>query len=296
MSTQKQSDGREATKRQLVRIVDEDTIDLHFVSALAGDRDMSAIEKNKLARLKKRRGKNLYSDLLFVLSHQYLPAEQAENIWNHILEHKAEISAALERNVGIAVAALDFLSNITHQLDSPVLIAEAKMSIVADIALRDGLTGLYDRSTLLSKLRDEIRRYKRYGNQVSLIMLDIDNFKQINDQYGHQRGDWALLRLSRIIQSEMRDVDIGARYGGEEFAIALPQTGVDEAISLAERVRQHVEEECANDLKMTISLGVATCPKDAQTVHDLVQQADKALYQSKMKGKNRVTKLSRSNL
>lgn len=291
MSAKKQSDRREATKRQLVRVLDEDTIDLHFVSALAGDRGMSATEQSKLAHLRDSRGKNLYSDLLFVLSHQYLPAEQAEKVWNHILEHKAEISAALGRNVGIAVAALDFLSNIVHQLDSPVLITEAKMSIVADVALRDGLTGLYDRSTLLSKLRDEIRRYERYDNEVSLIMLDIDDFKQINDKYGHQRGDWALLRLSRIIQSEMRDVDIGARYGGEEFAVVLPQTGVDEAVSLAERVRQHVEEEFASDLNMTVSLGVATCPKDAQTVHDLVQQADKALYQSKTKGKNRVTKL-----
>lgn len=296
MTTKKQSDRRETAKRQLVRILDEDTIDQHFVSALAGDRSMSAAERNKLARVKKRRGKNLYSDLLFVLSHQYLPAEQAEKVWNHILEHKAEISKALGRNVGIAVAALDFLSNVTNRLDSPVLIAEAKMSIVADVALRDGLTGLYDRSTLLSKLRDEIRRYERYGNEVSLIMLDIDNFKQINDEHGHQRGDWALLRLSRIIQSEIRDVDIGARYGGEEFAIILPQTGADEAVSLAERVRQHVEEEFANDLRMAISLGVATCPEDAQTVHDLVKQADKALYQSKTKGKNRVTKLSRSTL
>ncbi len=291
MSTQKQSDGRETAKRQLVRILDEDTIDLHFVSTLAGDRSMSTAEKRKLARLKEHRGKNLYSDLLFMLSHQYLPAEQAERIWNRILEHKAEINTALGRNVGIAVAALDFLSNIINQLDSPMLIAESKMSIVADIALRDGLTGLYDRSTFLTKLRDEIRRYERYGNEVSLIMLDIDNFKQINDQYGHQRGDWALLRLSRIIQSEIRDVDIGARYGGEEFTIVLPQTGINEAVSLAERMRQHVEEEYANDLKMTISLGVATCSKDAQTAHALVQQADKALYQSKMKGKNQVTKL-----
>jgi diguanylate cyclase (GGDEF)-like protein len=165
------------------------------------------------------------------------------------------------------------------------------MSVIADVALRDGLTGLYDRSTFLSKLRDEIRRYGRYGNEVSLIMLDIDHFKQINDQYGHQRGDWALLRLSRIIQSEIRDVDIGSRYGGEEFAIILPQTGADETVSLAERVRQHVEEEYAHDLKMTISLGVATCPEDAQTVQDLVRQADKALSQSKTKGKNQVTKL-----
>ena len=291
MSARKPSDRRETAKQQLVRILDEDTIDLHFVSALAGDHAMSAAEQNKLTRLKKRRGKNLYSDLLFVLSHQYLPAEQSERIWDRILEHKARISAALGRNVGIAVAALDFLSNIVHQLDSPVLITEAKMSIVADVALRDGLTGLYDRSTFLSKLRDEIRRYERYGNEVSLIMLDIDDFKQINDKYGHQRGDWALLKLSRILQSQIRDVDIGARYGGEEFAIILPQTRDDEAVSLAERVRQHVEEECANDLKMTISLGVATCPKDAQTAHDLVQQTDKALYQSKTKGKNRITKL-----
>jgi diguanylate cyclase (GGDEF)-like protein len=279
MNAKKESDRREATKRQLVRVLDEDTIDLHFVSALAGDRGMSATEQSKLAHLRNCRGKNLYFDLLFVLSHQYLPAEQAEQVWNHILEHKAGMSKALGHNVGIAVAALDFLSNIIHQLDSPVLITEAKMSIVADVALRDGLTGLYDRSTFLSNLRDEIRRYERYGNEVSLIMLDIDDFKQINDKYGHQRGDWALLKLSRIIQSEMRDVDTGARYGGEEFAIVLPQTGVDEAVSLAERVRQHVEEECANDLRMTISLGVATCPNDAQTVQDLVKQADQALYQ-----------------
>ncbi|WP_419656103.1 GGDEF domain-containing protein [Desulfosarcina variabilis] len=131
--------------------------------------------------------------------------------------------------------------------------------------------------------------YKRYGSEVSLIMMDIDDFKQVNDSYGHPEGDRVLSEISTLILKTARDLDICSRYGGEEFAVILPQTGHQEALRLAERIRKRVENRFKKDLNVTISLGVATCPRVAKSAEALVSKADKALFQSKKRGKNRVT-------
>ena len=120
-------------------------------------------------------------------------------------------------------------------------------------------------------------------------MIDVDDFKQINDCRGHQEGDRVLREISRQLLKTARDLDICSRYGGEEFAVILPQTGYQEALRLAERIRRRVENRYKRNLEVTISLGVATCPLNARSVQTLIAKADKALYQSKRSGKNRVT-------
>jgi diguanylate cyclase (GGDEF)-like protein len=142
------------------------------------------------------------------------------------------------------------------------------------------------------KLKEEIMRSEAFKKPVSLIMSDIDNFKDFNDTYGHQEGDIVLIETAKMFRLNMRDVDVVARYGGEEFAVILPETDIQQAREIAERIRQRVETHeypsKQGKLKVTVSLGVATFPRCANKKETLIEMADKALYVAKRSGKNRV--------
>lgn len=163
-----------------------------------------------------------------------------------------------------------------------------------DLSIRDDLTDVYNRRHFYEKLEEEIKRSERYGTVLSLIMLDIDYFKNYNDTHGHQAGDSVLRDVALLLRNNVREQDLIARYGGEEFAIILPETGKQVAGKLAERIRGclsaqafHFKETLPSG-KLTISLGVATFPEDAKSLNDLVETADQALYKAKEKGRNRV--------
>lgn len=154
-------------------------------------------------------------------------------------------------------------------------------------SLTDRLTGLYNYGYFTKRVREEIARADRYKHPLSLIMIDIDHFKQYNDTYGHQKGNQVLVTLSRIFTENMRQSDVAFRYGGEEFCIILPETGED-ARQLAERLRQKVgTEEFPGNVKITISVGVSYHPCPDESI-GLVERADKALYEAKERGRNRV--------
>jgi diguanylate cyclase (GGDEF)-like protein len=276
-------------RRQLHRLTDREDLSLEFVSALAGDRTLTPRQNKIYQKLSTSRGALLYVDLLFVLTHKYYPQETAKLLWNQILKHKKSVSRKLGRNIGITVAALDYLGNIHDDLKAPTVISEQKITQIAEIAVRDGLTQLFDVSTFREKLETEIKRYKRYGSEVSVLMIDIDDFKQINDALGHQEGDRILAEVALLIQKTTRDLDICSRYGGEEFSVILPQTGCEAALNIAERIRRRIERKLKNDSGLTVSIGCAVCPNDGKSANVLVKKADKALYFSKSIGKNQVT-------
>ncbi|WP_419655532.1 GGDEF domain-containing protein [Desulfosarcina variabilis] len=276
-------------RKQLYETLHPDRLPLDFIAAIAGDRELTAEERKSFEHLLTRHGDKIYVDMLFVLTHQYFPEETARQLWDNIICHKNTMETRLGRALGISVAAMDYLTNVDKVLEAPCVISKRKIVEIAEIALKDGLTQLFDVSTFRTKLGTEIKRYKRYGSEVSLIMMDIDDFKQVNDSYGHPEGDRVLSEISTLILKTARDLDICSRYGGEEFAVILPQTGQQEALRLAERIRKRVENRFKKDLNVTISLGVATCPRVAKSAEALVSKADKALFQSKKRGKNRVT-------
>ncbi len=156
-------------------------------------------------------------------------------------------------------------------------------------SVTDQLTELYNHAYFWERLNEEIERAKRHSHHLSLIMIDIDDFKKYNDLFGHLKGDDSLRTLSQILKTQIRKSDIAARYGGEEFAIILPETSMKKAFVLAERVRKAVEENKDKFLSpLTISLGVATFPTSAQDAKSLLQQSDFALYDAKKSGKNKV--------
>lgn len=161
------------------------------------------------------------------------------------------------------------------------------------LAITDGLTGLYNRRYFEERLDEETRRAKRYNRPVSIMMLDIDFFKQYNDTMGHLKGDQVLIQVARTLQRYSRETDITARYGGEEFVMILPETDAQNAGRLAERIRKGIERsefEGAKILparRVTASVGVS-CLAGDEIGRDMLDRADKALYKAKQAGKNRV--------
>ena len=166
-------------------------------------------------------------------------------------------------------------------------------------SIRDGLTGAYNHRHFQETLQRELGRADRQSRPLSVLMLDIDDFKSINDRYGHPVGDAILERIVGEIKSEVRgDMDLVARYGGEEFAVILPETPTEVAAEVAERIRRRIDErlfrppEAQDVIRVTVSIGLAAYPNDASTKRELVEKADSALYRAKRGGKNAVVTTS----
>jgi diguanylate cyclase (GGDEF)-like protein len=161
-----------------------------------------------------------------------------------------------------------------------------------ELSVTDSLTGLHNHKHLMDKLASEVTRSERYSHPFAVLMIDIDYFKKYNDTYGHQAGDEVLRRMASIFMESIRSSDYAARYGGEEFMILLPETGIDEALQGAKRIRKQLANETfGNDEKkipITISMGVATYPEHGEDPETLVSKADAALYQAKKAGRDRV--------
>ena len=157
----------------------------------------------------------------------------------------------------------------------------------------DSLTGLYNRGHWDELLKLEFARHCRYGAMSSLVMIDIDKFKFVNDSYGHQAGDYVIRRIADIIRQHARDADVAGRYGGEEFTVLLPDTDKVGAKVFCERVREAVEAETfeyeGQAIRCTVSLGVADLSEPASDPKALVERADKAMYVSKKNGRNQVS-------
>ncbi len=160
------------------------------------------------------------------------------------------------------------------------------------LAATDALTGLVNRRQFNHRLHGEIARARRHSSPISLALFDIDDFKKLNDFYGHPVGDRILRELGALVRENIRESDVPARYGGEEFALILPETRQVEAYELLERLRGLIERTvfCLpdNPLTITISVGVAQLDMESHTSFELVEQADAALYEAKKQGKNRV--------
>jgi diguanylate cyclase (GGDEF)-like protein len=281
------SHSRETEKDRLDDLVFADVLTLDLVSAFAGDRKLTEGESQFIAIKQNSLGNRFYSELLYAITHQNFEPDSAKPHWQGILRHKYEMSSALKRN--IRVAALDYLSNITGDIISTTLISEGHIADIIDASIRDGLTGLFNHTFFFRRAEIEINRSAQSGNAVSIMMIDIDDFKDYNDQYGHQEGDKILSRIAAIIKLETRHADICCRYGGEEFGVVLPGADRHEAMSLAERLRKAVETSLHERRTLTISIGIATAKNVPEcSAEVLIKQADGALYKAKTTGKNRI--------
>lgn len=164
---------------------------------------------------------------------------------------------------------------------------------LALLAARDALTGLYNRREFLLHFNEEMLRARRYARPLSLLLIDADHFKNVNDSYGHQVGDEVLQRIGGVLQSEIRKVDYAARYGGEEFVVVLPEMGAQAALESAERLRELIavmplKSNEGEVFHLTVSIGVAVFPDDGDTPGAMFEAADRAMYAAKNSGRNRV--------
>ncbi|HLA96244.1 MAG TPA: sensor domain-containing diguanylate cyclase, partial [Pyrinomonadaceae bacterium] len=156
------------------------------------------------------------------------------------------------------------------------------------LSVTDVLTGLLNRRYLQERLSEELNRSKRYRFPMSFLMIDVDKFKSYNDSYGHPAGDEALRIVSNILKENLRGADVAARYGGEEFAVLLPQTSIEEASQIAERIRRQIERTDFPHRSVTVSIGIANSTAEVNSPDDLIWAADRALYQAKDRGRNNV--------
>lgn len=161
------------------------------------------------------------------------------------------------------------------------------------LAATDALTGLANRRVFDERLGEEFRRSRRYGRPLAVLMIDLDHFKRVNDEYGHPFGDLVLVGAAEIARASLREFDLVARYGGEEFVVLLPETGVDAALAVAEKLRSGVSarefERNGTSVRTSVSIGVAGLPDpEIDDEHALVARADEALYAAKRSGRDRV--------
>ncbi len=248
----------------------------------------------QIVKLEEKHGTEIYRNLFFVLANLDLFPRRAKTHWRKLLQEWEELSRAMGRTVDLRVAALHFLLQTQKKLKNPTVVEIRFLQKAQGSAIRDELTRVYNYRYFRDRIDQEIKRVSRFGVSLSLLMVDVDDFKKFNDHNGHLAGNAALRKLAYVFRKCVRDVDVVCRYGGEEFAIILPSTPKSGALNVAEKIRQSVEKapipgaESQPKKKVTVSIGVATVPMDATHPVKLVERADAALYKAKAAGKNRV--------
>ncbi|MCU7835522.1 MAG: diguanylate cyclase [gamma proteobacterium symbiont of Taylorina sp.] len=202
---------------------------------------------------------------------------------------------------GLKLGAVDY---ITKPICPTIVLARVKTHItikqqqdkLLSLAIHDQLTGVYNRHFLMETVIKKIAFSIRHKIELSLIMMDIDHFKQVNDNYGHPKGDYVLKTVAKLLIELCREEDIITRFGGEEFIILLDQTNQQAAHEKAELIRKTLEKLNPDNIKITCSFGVTQLNNDKETIEDLIKQADLALYQAKESGRNQVAVFSQTGL
>jgi diguanylate cyclase (GGDEF)-like protein len=236
--------------------------------------------------------------LLEQLTNLALPEPEAALHWRAIERHRSDLEQVLKRDPGLAVAALDYFRHREPRLSDPVIIESQALEALRRSAVRDSLTELFNREYFDLALAREIRRRGRHREGFSLLLLDLDNLKALNDRLGHRAGDAALRVVSGVIRGGVRAVDVACRYGGDEFAVLLPDTGAAGTTLVGERLRSRTAAlaerlvPSGEPVSLTVSAGIASFPRDASTAADLIGVADRALYLVKRAGGNQIARYS----
>jgi len=265
-------------------------------------RDSASNDDNfidRLGELSASKGNVVFQAVLNIFADIELPPEKAKKNWDNLLAHRAEMTQALGRPINLVSVMCDYFSTQNDVLCEPKLVEMAAYESTTLHSTHDNLTGLYNRQYFTNAVSQHFALAKRNQTDLSILFIDADDFKDVNDTYGHHAGDNVLCQISSIITEAIRQSDVAARYGGEEFIVLLPFTNSIEALILAERIRINIEksklEVNGQNLKVTISGGIASFPVNAQSVDDLINLADSALYRAKGAGKNNISLFKEDN-
>ncbi|MEE9258896.1 MAG: diguanylate cyclase, partial [Nitrospinaceae bacterium] len=241
-------------------------------------------------------GDRVYPVLLNILTQLEFDYEEAPSIWRDLVLHRQQMMNAIGRPVNLTTAVCDYMLTVQKALTQPKVVELNLFEETSHYSKCDRLTGLYNRNYFDEALKSEASRCKRYQTEFSLVFLDIDHFKTINDTFGHLAGDHVLKSIANLIQSEKRAEDIVARFGGEEIVLILPETAKYNALILAERIRHKIEyldlKIKGEVIRATVSGGVATFPLDTDIENEILDCADRALYRAKHRGRNQIVLFS----
>ncbi len=266
-----------------------------LLALVKGDRPDPGRFVSRLKEIRALEDVQAFAEAVRLLVNLDLPEPEGEAVLGEVLRHREAMTAALGRDPGLRVAAVDYLSNVDRRLVNPKILEMSEFERTERSAATDPLTRLYNRRFFREAIDREVRRGRRYGLSLSLAMLDLDDFKAINDLYGHLFGDLVLQRVARLVRRSVREADVACRYGGEEIAVILPETERLGAYAVATRIRARVESSFREEptggraVPLTLSGGIATYPEDGLEPEVLVARADEALYIAKRDGKNRIT-------
>lgn len=233
----------------------------------------------------------------------HLPGMTGSELLKHIKKVRPHIQVIMITGYGtirdavecMKLGASDFITKpilldhlhltINRILQESRLKEEAELAVYyKNLSRTDELTGLYNFRHLVSLLKSEVTRHLRYNRTMSLAMIDIDDFKSYNDSRGHEEGNELLMRLSHVFRHNTRNCDVLARYGGEEFVIIFPETALEEAVIVAERICRTVSVT----LEVSVTIGLAGLPRHAADYNELIRMADRAMYWGKQHGKNQI--------
>ena len=233
----------------------------------------------------------------------HLPGMTGSELLKSIKKIRSDIQAVMITGYGtirdavecMKLGASDFITKpilldhlhltIQRILEEVRLKEEAELAdYYRNLSRTDELTGMYNFRHLMSVLKNEVSRHLRYNRTMSLAMIDIDDFKKYNDAKGHESGNEMLVRLSHVFRHNTRNCDILARYGGEEFIILFPETSIEEAVVVSERICNTVE----STLEVSVTIGLSSLPKDSSDPHEVIKLADAAMYWGKTHGKNQI--------
>ncbi len=268
-------------KEQLLALLDEDV------------RNKKRILQ-KFESIRSEKGITPYSALLLILTHLPFEENEAKKHWEAILDHQQNLSRSVERNVGLRVALFDYFINLNKMIEYPKIIELSLFEKYDRSDHMDFLTGLINHRFFKSIASTEMRRSKRYHLKFSVTIIDIDNFKEMNEKFGSLIGDILVKEVSMVIRNSIRDIDAVARFGNQEFALLFPETGRLGAYIVSERIRASVENYFqhrkvnGSTLNITLSGGVSSFPEDGVTVEEMIELAYQALYQAKAMGKNSI--------
>jgi diguanylate cyclase (GGDEF)-like protein len=232
--------------------------------------------------------KNIYARLIHVMCHLRLSPADAKKTWENILLHRDTIEKKLGRNTGFRVALLDYFVNESRELKNPKVIEIHVYAETARQAAIDELTGVFNRRFFDNAIERELKQAARRGREFSLLILDIDNFKRVNDTHGHTTGDAVISALGKLLRRSIRSEDTPCRIGGEEFAVIFPETGADGAMVVSEKIRSEFAKLKIASTDLSLSGGLATYPGDGRSTAELIDRSDQMLYFAKYSGKNRI--------
>lgn len=244
---------------------------------------------------------NIACQMIFtVMADLHLNRDEALTCWKDIVQHASWLNKHLGRPLPLVATMCDYFANQKHKIiNKPKLTTHEHFNSLVNHSTIDPLTGLFNRNCLNDTLAHLLALTQREDSELSFVFLDLDDFKLINDSYGHQMGDSILHKFGKLISNSIRQSDIALRYGGEEFIVLMPNTERKDALMLSNRIRLKVKStpfiEGEVKLNISVSGGLAVYPTHAKTADELIYSADSALYRAKGAGKDNIKVFTNEN-